>query len=196
MFQETEMSFWHHFVPNKEFSITINQCASPTDPKPWLRPYSLQAVKLHGGIDILVSNAAVNPFFGNLLDVTEEVWDKVRGDKAQGAGLREQHKLRLLLPYICQVRCKCKESLVFAPGVHLGRAGGERLPLSLPISFIAASPSLDLFHLLLLSYLLPCTPAFTVPLSSCFFLVYFQQTWQLICQKLIHGNLRTTCPLD
>lgn len=35
------------------------------------------AVKLHQGIDILVSNAAVNPFFGNLLDVTEEVWDKV-----------------------------------------------------------------------------------------------------------------------
>ncbi|XP_003801986.1 dehydrogenase/reductase SDR family member 4 [Otolemur garnettii] len=35
------------------------------------------AVKLHGGIDILVSNAAVNPFFGNLMDATEEVWDKI-----------------------------------------------------------------------------------------------------------------------
>ncbi|KAM8783700.1 dehydrogenase/reductase SDR family member 4 isoform 2-T2 [Rhynchonycteris naso] len=35
------------------------------------------AVKLHGGIDILVSNAAVNPFFGNLMDVSEEVWDKI-----------------------------------------------------------------------------------------------------------------------
>lgn len=35
------------------------------------------AVKLHQGIDILVSNAAVNPFFGNLMDTTEEVWDKV-----------------------------------------------------------------------------------------------------------------------
>ncbi|XP_036985249.2 dehydrogenase/reductase SDR family member 4 isoform X1 [Artibeus jamaicensis] len=35
------------------------------------------AVKLWGGIDILVSNAAVNPFFGNLTDVTEEVWDKI-----------------------------------------------------------------------------------------------------------------------
>nr|KAF6386494.1 dehydrogenase/reductase 4 [Myotis myotis] len=33
------------------------------------------AVKLHGGIDILVSNAAVNPFFGNLMDVTEEILD-------------------------------------------------------------------------------------------------------------------------
>lgn len=35
------------------------------------------ALKLHQGIDILVSNAAVNPFFGNLMDVTEEVWDKI-----------------------------------------------------------------------------------------------------------------------
>uniref|UniRef100_A0A2K6DPY5 Dehydrogenase/reductase SDR family member 4 n=1 Tax=Macaca nemestrina TaxID=9545 RepID=A0A2K6DPY5_MACNE len=37
------------------------------------------AVKLHGGIDILVSNAAVNPFFGSLMDITEEVWDKAGG---------------------------------------------------------------------------------------------------------------------
>ncbi|XP_055989190.1 dehydrogenase/reductase SDR family member 4 isoform X4 [Sorex fumeus] len=37
------------------------------------------AVKLHGGVDILVSNAAVNPFFGNMLDASEEVWDKGLG---------------------------------------------------------------------------------------------------------------------
>uniref|UniRef100_A0A8C9BQ56 Uncharacterized protein n=1 Tax=Phocoena sinus TaxID=42100 RepID=A0A8C9BQ56_PHOSS len=37
------------------------------------------AVNLHGGVDILVSNAAVMPFFGNLMDVTEEVWDKGLG---------------------------------------------------------------------------------------------------------------------
>ncbi|KAL3046289.1 hypothetical protein OYC64_004324 [Pagothenia borchgrevinki] len=30
-----------------------------------------------GGIDILVSNAAVNPFFGNIMDSTEGVWDKI-----------------------------------------------------------------------------------------------------------------------
>ncbi|XP_007180654.1 dehydrogenase/reductase SDR family member 4 isoform X2 [Balaenoptera acutorostrata] len=35
------------------------------------------AVNLHGGVDILVSNAAVIPFFGNLMDVTEGVWDKI-----------------------------------------------------------------------------------------------------------------------
>ncbi|XP_055989189.1 dehydrogenase/reductase SDR family member 4 isoform X3 [Sorex fumeus] len=38
-----------------------------------------KAVKLHGGVDILVSNAAVNPFFGNMLDASEEVWDKGLG---------------------------------------------------------------------------------------------------------------------
>ncbi|MBZ3881321.1 Dehydrogenase/reductase SDR family member 4 [Sciurus carolinensis] len=45
------------------------------------------AVKLHGGIDILVSNAAVNPFFGNLLDATEEVWDKVLSVNVKAAAL-------------------------------------------------------------------------------------------------------------
>lgn len=35
------------------------------------------AVNLHGGIDILVSNAAVSPLFGNMMDATEEIWDKV-----------------------------------------------------------------------------------------------------------------------
>ncbi|XP_070956518.1 LOW QUALITY PROTEIN: dehydrogenase/reductase SDR family member 4-like 2 [Macaca nemestrina] len=35
-----------------------------------------RAVKLHGGIDILVSNAAVSPVFGSLMDITKEVWDK------------------------------------------------------------------------------------------------------------------------
>uniref|UniRef100_A0A2K6CYH5 Uncharacterized protein n=1 Tax=Macaca nemestrina TaxID=9545 RepID=A0A2K6CYH5_MACNE len=29
-----------------------------------------------GGIDTLVSNAAVSPVFGSLMDITKEVWDK------------------------------------------------------------------------------------------------------------------------
>ena len=36
-----------------------------------------QTLEKCGGIDILVSNAAVNPFFGNIMDSTEDVWDKV-----------------------------------------------------------------------------------------------------------------------
>lgn len=45
------------------------------------------AVNLHGGIDILVSNAAVNPFFGNLMDATEEVWDKILDINVKAAAL-------------------------------------------------------------------------------------------------------------
>lgn len=35
------------------------------------------ALERHGGIDILVSNAAVNPFFGSILDASEDVWEKI-----------------------------------------------------------------------------------------------------------------------
>ncbi|XP_023330003.1 dehydrogenase/reductase SDR family member 4 [Eurytemora carolleeae] len=35
------------------------------------------AVEKFGGLDILVSNAAVNPFFGHILDCPEETWDKI-----------------------------------------------------------------------------------------------------------------------
>ncbi|XP_077444419.1 dehydrogenase/reductase SDR family member 4 [Stigmatopora argus] len=40
-----------------------------------------------GGVDILVSNAAVNPFFGNLMDTTEEVWDKIMAVNVKAAFL-------------------------------------------------------------------------------------------------------------
>lgn len=36
-----------------------------------------ETMKTFGGIDILVSNAAVNPAVGSVLDSSEEVWDKI-----------------------------------------------------------------------------------------------------------------------
>lgn len=36
-----------------------------------------EAVAKFGGIDVLVSNAAVNPAVGSVLDASEEVWDKI-----------------------------------------------------------------------------------------------------------------------
>ncbi|KAL8599604.1 Dehydrogenase reductase SDR member 4 [Nucella lapillus] len=36
-----------------------------------------ETVKLFGGIDILVSNAAANPYFGPFLDIPESAWDKI-----------------------------------------------------------------------------------------------------------------------
>ncbi|XP_063951325.1 dehydrogenase/reductase SDR family member 4-like [Lytechinus pictus] len=35
------------------------------------------AVKENGGLDILVSNAAANPFFGKILDCDDKSWDKI-----------------------------------------------------------------------------------------------------------------------
>lgn len=43
------------------------------------------AVKNGGGIDILVSNAAVNPAVGPLLETSEPVWDKVFGINVKNA---------------------------------------------------------------------------------------------------------------
>src|SRR3981189_1236461 len=36
-------------------------------------------VKHYGKIDILVCNAAVNPYYGPLLDITDEAFDKIMG---------------------------------------------------------------------------------------------------------------------
>ncbi|KAJ3584623.1 hypothetical protein NHX12_015118 [Muraenolepis orangiensis] len=49
-----------------------------------------------GGIDILVSNAAVNPFFGNILDSTEEVWDKILDVNVKAAFLMT----KLVVPHM------------------------------------------------------------------------------------------------
>jgi len=36
-----------------------------------------ETVAQYGGLDILVSNAAVNPYFGTMLECPEEAWDKI-----------------------------------------------------------------------------------------------------------------------
>ena len=40
-------------------------------------------VKQYGGIDILVCNAAVNPYYGPLLDITDEAFDKIMGSNVK-----------------------------------------------------------------------------------------------------------------
>uniref|UniRef100_A0A3Q3JMX8 Dehydrogenase/reductase (SDR family) member 4 n=1 Tax=Monopterus albus TaxID=43700 RepID=A0A3Q3JMX8_MONAL len=49
-----------------------------------------------GGIDILVSNAAVNPFFGNIMDSTEDVWDKILSVNVKSAFLMT----KLVVPHM------------------------------------------------------------------------------------------------
>jgi len=40
-------------------------------------------VKRYGGLDILVCNAAVNPYYGPLLDITDEAFDKIMGSNVK-----------------------------------------------------------------------------------------------------------------
>uniref|UniRef100_A0A2K5HI34 Uncharacterized protein n=1 Tax=Colobus angolensis palliatus TaxID=336983 RepID=A0A2K5HI34_COLAP len=47
------------------------------------------AVKLHGGIDILVSTAAASTSFGSLMDITEEIWDKLCKDREKEERMKE-----------------------------------------------------------------------------------------------------------
>ncbi|KAL7977729.1 hypothetical protein Chor_009678 [Crotalus horridus] len=82
------------------------------------------AIERYGGIDILVSNAAVNPFVGNILDASEEVWDKSLGpynvSKTALLGLTRnlaielaQHNIRV--NYLESHRIVPASSLSFAP---------------------------------------------------------------------------------
>src|SRR5258705_9266040 len=41
------------------------------------------SVKHYGKIDILVCNAAVNPYYGPLLDITDEAFDKIMGSNVK-----------------------------------------------------------------------------------------------------------------
>uniref|UniRef100_A0A8C1YFV0 Dehydrogenase/reductase (SDR family) member 4 n=1 Tax=Cyprinus carpio TaxID=7962 RepID=A0A8C1YFV0_CYPCA len=58
--------------------------------------YLVNTIEQCGGVDILVSNAAVNPFFGNILESTEEVWDKILGVNVKASFLL----IKLVVPHM------------------------------------------------------------------------------------------------
>ncbi|KAJ8008457.1 hypothetical protein DPEC_G00105020 [Dallia pectoralis] len=76
-----------------------------------------------GGVDILVSNAAVNPFFGNIMDSTEAVWDKILDVNVKSAFLMT----KLVVPHMEKRR---GGSVVFVSSV----AGYQPMPALGPYS--------------------------------------------------------------
>uniref|UniRef100_A0A8C8RW82 Dehydrogenase/reductase SDR family member 4 n=1 Tax=Pelusios castaneus TaxID=367368 RepID=A0A8C8RW82_9SAUR len=81
------------------------------------------ALEHHGGIDILVSNAAVNPFIGNIFDATEEVWNKVVVRQSEkGGGVTR----RLGLPSVCGgvVSFLCSPNASYITGETVAVGGG------------------------------------------------------------------------
>lgn len=56
------------------------------------------AVETFGGIDILVSNAAVNPHMGSVLDCSEDAWDKIFDVNVKAAFMLT----RLCVPYMIE----------------------------------------------------------------------------------------------
>ena len=55
-----------------------------------------KANETYGGVDILVNNAAINPFFGPVLQADEGVWDKTVGVNLKGCFLATQTAARIM----------------------------------------------------------------------------------------------------
>ncbi len=50
----------------------------------------------HGKLDILINNAATNPFFGSITDVDEGIWDKTLGVNLKGPFFMIKHAASLM----------------------------------------------------------------------------------------------------
>jgi len=62
-----------------------------------VRDLAAKTVEIHGTIDILVNNAAINPFFGFVLDADEKVWDKIMDVNLKGCFFLAQEAARVMM---------------------------------------------------------------------------------------------------
>ncbi|KAG8291929.1 hypothetical protein J6590_049841 [Homalodisca vitripennis] len=102
------------------------------------------AVEHYGGIDILVSNAAVNPTVGPVLDCAEEAWDKIFEVNVKSAFMLSKE----VLPYL---KKRNGGSIVYISSI----AGFHPLNVSRPTEYyltlqvlIAFFPALNHFYCL------------------------------------------------
>lgn len=56
-----------------------------------------KVTELHGRLDVLVNNAATNPFFGPILDADEGIWDKTVDVNLKGCFLASQAAARIMV---------------------------------------------------------------------------------------------------
>jgi NAD(P)-dependent dehydrogenase (short-subunit alcohol dehydrogenase family) len=56
-----------------------------------------QVVQTYGTVDILVNNAATNPYFGPFVDATEEAWNKTLEVNLKGPFLMTQAAARIMM---------------------------------------------------------------------------------------------------
>ena len=52
--------------------------------------------RIHGRLDILINNAATNPFYGSVLDADEAAWDKTLDVNLKGPYFMSQHAAKLM----------------------------------------------------------------------------------------------------
>jgi NAD(P)-dependent dehydrogenase (short-subunit alcohol dehydrogenase family) len=56
-----------------------------------------RTVQTYGTVDVLVNNAAINPFFGPVLQADEGIWDKTVGVNLKGCFLASQTAARIMV---------------------------------------------------------------------------------------------------
>ncbi|GIT09003.1 MAG: hypothetical protein CM1200mP30_26330 [Pseudomonadota bacterium] len=61
-----------------------------------LRSFSKKFRHTHGSLDILVNNAATNPYYGPVIDAEEKSWDKTLSVNLKGPFFMSQHAARLM----------------------------------------------------------------------------------------------------
>jgi len=62
-----------------------------------IRAFMDKVVETYGSVDILVNNAATNPYFGPIIDATEEAWNKTLDVNLKGPFLMSQAAAKIMM---------------------------------------------------------------------------------------------------